>query len=505
LCIAISPSAPIELKSRPTSPVYNPRRVFSRGFLFKERGLAFRRVFVSLFLAALSVAPVSGCKKKAAESPKTAPKSVIVQPVARGPIRSTFTVSATLEPQINVRISSQVSGQIMDLPVNEGSEAKTGQPLALIDSRNFITQLNQLQADLVGKRAAFEKLKRLARPQEIAQLEARLKSAKEALDSAEKNLERANALFDAGVISLSEVEKARTAKEAAQAAFTDAEEALSLAREGAREEDLIAAEAAVKAIEARMEEVKLLVEKCTISAPIDGVVAKVYVNPSETVQPGTPICDFVNLQYMQAKIGLSENDLVLVPPGSRVLVRLKLAPDQPLPGIVTAISPNIDPETGTYTVEVTVPNPGGQLLGGFFADFEFTRAFAPDALVVPSDALVKEGDKWFAYVVTGGAVDKREVKTGIVAPTHMQVTEGLSENELLVIIGQRLLSDGDLVDIKETRDPSLPEIPGAPQQTAPEAPTAEPEQPRTAKSPESEIDPENNQKEIGGEGKANGR
>jgi len=383
-------------------------------------------------------------------------KLVVVEHAPVGLIRNSFSLAGELTPIIDVTLSAQVAGQVMQVPVNEGDMVNNGQVLAIIDDRELRARYNQLTAQMIAQQATIAKLKQLARPQEIALLEAQVESARVALENAKKSLERANSLFDAGVISLSEVEKARMAKESAQAAYTAASENLDLAREGAREEDIVAAEAALKSLEAQLDQVTIQIDKSQIKAPVDGVISKVYAEPSESVSPGIPVIDMVNLSQMLIKVGLAESDLIMVKQGSTVVVRLNLAPDQPLPGLVTSISPKVDPVTGTFAIEITVPNPGGQILGGFYAEVEFTRAIVENAVIAPIDALITEGEKWYAFVVNAGMAEKREVLPGILTATHAQIIEGVSKDELLVVVGQRLLTDGDLVEVSETVEPSLP-------------------------------------------------
>jgi multidrug efflux pump subunit AcrA (membrane-fusion protein) len=417
-------------------------------------------IFAVFSIIAMSLVPL-GCKKKesdgAKETPKPKQKLVVVRPVPEGVIRSFFTVPSMLEPIISVTLSAQTAGQVMQVPVNEGEMVAAGQVLAAIDDREYQALFNQLNAQYAAQQAQIAKLKQYSRPQEIKVLQAQVESARVALENAERELERANSLFDAGVIPLSQVEKARTAKEAAQAAYTTAAETLDLALEGSRQEDIAAAEAILKSLEAQLQQVSLQMEHCYIKAPIEGVISKVYVEPSETVSPGKPVCGLVNLSQLVAKVGLSESDLIAIKLGSTVVVRLNLAPDQPLPGVVMSIAPAVDPEKGTFQVEVNVPNPGGQILGGFYANIEFTRALAEKALIVPVDALINEGEQWYVFVVSAGRAERRDVIPGIMTPTHAQIVKGLEKGELIVVTGQRLLASGDFVDVTETLEPSLPE------------------------------------------------
>ena len=419
----------------------------------------FTGVAIAVLAAAFAILYTAGCKKAAEGEarPDLASKFVVVQQIPTGFLRSTFSMSGELRPIIQVTLSSQTSGQVMQIPVKEGDMVRAGQLLCAVDDRELRAAYAQVNAQTVANRAALEKLRRYSRPQEITKLESAVENAHVQLENAEKNLQRANELFGSGVVPLSHVETARAAMEAAKSAYVTATENLSLALEGAREEDLLSAEAAVKSAEAELERIGIQIDKSVIKAPVDGVIAKVHIEPSELVSPGMPVCDLVNLSNMQAKIGLSESDLITVNPGDTVAVRLKLAPGQPFPGVITAISPSIDKTTGTFMVEVTTPNPGGQILGGFYADFEFTRTAVKDAIIVPIDALINEGDSWHAFVVNAGRAEKRAVKPGILTPEFAQIIEGLSKGELLVVTGQRLLTDGDLVEISKTEEPKLPE------------------------------------------------
>ena len=417
-------------------------------------------IFAAVAFVAFAVF-ASGCHKrsedKQADENQPKKKLVVVRPVPEGIIRSFFTVPSMLEPIISVTLSAQTAGQAMQVPVNEGDLVSSGQVIAAIDDREFQARFNQLNAQYASQQAQIAKLKQYSRPQEIKVLQAQAESARVALENADRDLERANTLFDAGVIPLSQVERARTAKEAAQAAYTAVTESLSLALEGSRPEDIASAEAVLKSLEAQLEQVSLQIEHCFIKTPIDGIISKVYIEPSETVAPGKPICGLVNLSELIAKVGLAEADLLSVKLGSTVVVRLNLAPDQPLPGIVSSIAPDVDPEKGTFQVEVNVPNPGGQILGGFYADIEFTRAMVEKAIIVPVDAMINEGDEWHVFVVSAGRAERRDITPGIMTPTHAQIVKGLSPGELVVVTGQRLLTSGDFVEVTETLEPSLPD------------------------------------------------
>lgn len=419
--------------------------------------LLFIRAAIAALIACAFILQ-AGCRKppEGSTANETAIKYVVVQPVPTGFIRSSFTKPGELRPVIQVTLSAQISGQIMQVMAKEGDVVSSGQVLAAIDDRELRAAYAQIGAQVVSAKAALEKMRRFSRPQEIAKLEASVQSALVAYENAEKNLMRANELFDSGVVPLSHVENARATMEIAKSAYTSAVETLSLAEEGARQEDLLSAEASVKAVEAELDRIGIQIDKSTIKAPVDGVIAKIHVDPSELVSPGMPVADLVNLTNMQAMIGLSEADLITVKPGDTVAVTLKLAPGQPIPGIVTAISPSIDKVTGAFMVEVTTPNPGGQILGGFYADFEFTRAAVKDAVIVPIDTLVNENDKWFVFIVNGGRAEKREVKPGLLTTEFAQILEGIEKGSLLVVTGQRLLSDGDLVEITKTEEPKLP-------------------------------------------------
>jgi RND family efflux transporter MFP subunit len=103
--------------------------------------------------------------------------------------------------------------------------------------------------------------------------------------------------------------------------------------------------------------------------------------------------------------------------------------------------------TGTYNVEVNVPNADGALKPGMFANITFVSESADDVLVVPRDTVIEKDDKTYVYVLNGTTVSKRTVDTGIEDGINIEIKSGVAEGEKVVTTGQSYLDDGDTVNV----------------------------------------------------------
>ena len=122
--------------------------------------------------------------------------------------------------------------------------------------------------------------------------------------------------------------------------------------------------------------------------------------------------------------------------------------ERSFPGVIYAIEPSIDAATRSLRVRARCPNSDGALVPGAFANVDLVLRSVPDALTVPSIAVIPElgGKKVFVY--EDGAAQPRSVETGIRTDTAIQITGGLAEGELVIISGLLQLQPGLVVEIE---------------------------------------------------------
>lgn len=296
-------------------------------------------------------------------------------------------------------IAAEVGGRITALYVDDGAPAARGERVLEIDPER--------------------------RNLEVRAASAGDKEAKAALVEAQRAAERLVKLFKSNVASKADLDKAETA--------------LELAR------------SRVEAASARLAETQRAQRDAEVTAPFDGMVAQRYVSVGEFVQPGTRLFELVALDPIEVEFRVSEIDSSRVKPGQVVGVRVAPYPDEVFQATVTVVAPTIDPATRTLRVKGTLPNPETRLRPGLFARADLGVARREGVLMVPEEAVLQRSDGEVLFrSVEGKRVERRVVKTGVVKDGRIEIVEGLSPGDKVVVRGHMALVDGAVVSVRGT-------------------------------------------------------
>src|SRR6266850_4794987 len=245
----------------------------------------------------------------------------LTAPVTRGDLTQVVTATGQLNPVINVQVGSQISGIIQKLFVDFNSEVKEGQIIAQIDPATYRANVRQNEAEVSNAKAALE----------LAQL----------------NAGRAEDLFKKSLIPQSDLDKAVA--------------------------DLHQAEAAVRLKEAGLERAKVDLNRCTVSAPIDGIVLSRHVDVGQTVTASLSAPTFFviakDLTHMQIDANVAEADVGGVKVGQSVDFTVDAFPARIFHGKVTQIrnAPTMVQNVVTYDAVIEVDNPDLELKPGMTA------------------------------------------------------------------------------------------------------------------------------------------
>lgn len=176
-----------------------------------------------------------------------------------------------------------------------------------------------------------------------------------------------------------------------------------------------------------------------LSAGFDGVVSEVLVREGVTVYPGTRLGSVVDLESLQAEVDLDERNLTLCRVGARAFVTVPSLGDTTITGIVSAVSPVIDPSTRAGRVVVDLPPVPG-LRPGATARLEIVTEVLPDQLLVPEEAVLSRDNRPMVFVVSNGRADWRYVTTTGSGRGFTAVAEGVSEGEQVITGGHYALA-----------------------------------------------------------------
>ena len=377
------------------------------------------------------------------------------------------TVSATgkIQPEIEVKISSQVSGEIIDLPVKEGQVVKKGELLVRINPDLYTSGLNRSVSNYSGTKSG-------------------LNQADASFKEAEASYLRNKTLYEKGIISKSDWDKAIASFEVAKA-------------------NKQTAYYNVQSASASVKEAKDNLGRTTIYSPNDGTISKLSVELGERIlgtqqMAGTELLRVANLNNMEVEVDVNENDIVKIHIGDTTKIKVDAYLKKEFKGMVTSISNSAS--TATTADQVTNFKVKVRILKDSYQDLlagkpETYSPFRPgmtatvdiitkrrekvigvpiSAVVVKSDTTatkiyeVKDdntdktvktkSDKKFecVFVKVGNKAKIRIVKTGIQDDTNIEVTSGLKKGDV-VIVGPyttvtKDLNSGDKVTSKKGSD-----------------------------------------------------
>lgn len=374
--------------------------------------------------------------------------TVQVEPVRRRTITQVVTATGKIQPEIEVKISPEVSGEIVALPVKEGQRVKKGDVLLKIKPDVYIAQRDQFAAGVLSARAN--------------------------LTRAETEYKRYKELFSKGLVSQAEYDQATAVYEGARAQYAQAKASLDQANENLR--------------------------KTTIVSPMDGTVSQLNSRLGERVLgtqqfQGTEVMTIADLSRMEARVEVSETDVILISIGDTARISVDALPDRKIDAVVyeianTATSRGLgtQEEVTNFQVKMRIITPDVPLRPGMSMTADIETETKQNVLAVPIQSvttrmpkmeekeLAQDGQRRevvaanrpssgkmknemkareVVFVVEGNVAKAIPVKRGISDDAYVEITEGITEG-MQVVSGSykainRELEDGAKVRIEEPK------------------------------------------------------
>jgi membrane fusion protein (multidrug efflux system) len=192
---------------------------------------------------------------------------------------------------------------------------------------------------------------------------------------------------------------------------------------------------------------KLELTYATIRAPIAGRVSLRHVKTGNMVRTNDPTFEITNLDPLRAVLHVPERELVKLAVGQPATLQFDALPDRTFTGRVALISPVVDASTGTFRVTVEVRDRSRTIKPGMFGRVHVQHDQRENALLVPKTALIEEDDIVSVFIVNDSIALQRAVKTGYSVRDRVEILEGLSDGDRVVLSGQTALRDSARVEI----------------------------------------------------------
>jgi len=406
---------------------------------------------------------------------------VTLQEIQLRDITEIVSVTGKIQPEKEVKISPDVSGEITEMFVKEGDSVVKGQLLLRINPELYESNLNQMLANLDNAKAA------------LAGSEAQELRAKTALSLAESNFKRQQKLYDQKVISDQEWENARLQYEQQKT------EAVVSAK------SKLAAVYNVKSLDARLDEVRKTLGRTSIYAPESGIITQLNSEKGERVvgtaqMAGTEMMRISNLNSMEVEVNINENDVVRVHKGDFADVRVDAYPDRTFKGVVTEIAnsakfnaaQNMTEQVTNYVVKIRLDRESyadlitaqrkNPFLPGMTASADIKTLSKKQVVALPIAALTNRNPyalsndggesfapttetganvnsknvfvpgKTYVFVLDNNKVKAVEVTTGIQDIDYFEITKGLKAGDKVIsepaMAIAKTLIEGEIVKVK---------------------------------------------------------
>jgi RND family efflux transporter MFP subunit len=379
-----------------------------------------------LLLAALFLMVRNHHDKAPAEPPRAA--AVVV--VTRGNLASSLTVAGQFQPYQQVDLHAKVSGYIRWIKVDIGDRVRQGEVLALLEVPELQNQLEGAQAEVRHSQSDITRAQ-----SEVASAE----STYSALHAEYTRLEEASKQRP-GLIAEQELDDAR------------AKDQQAAAQVGAARASLDAMQQQLGVSRATRSRLETMSGYEQIIAPFTGVVTKRYADTGTLIQAGQdnntqtlPVVQVAESDLLRLRMPVPESDVPYIQVGGEVQVKVS-ATGHTFTGKIIRFSRALDTNTRTMLTEVDVPNHDLSLNPGMYAETTIQLQRKNDALILPAQAVVENGDQSYVLVVDRtNHLEKRNVTLGIETSNRVEITGGLQAGDKVIAAGQTGYQPGEVV------------------------------------------------------------
>jgi RND family efflux transporter MFP subunit len=430
---------------------------------------------------ALSLAlgvPSSGCNRSVGAANEDSPRSssTAVDRVTTGkPQRKTIRLETTQPGQIEAfeqtPIFPKVSGYIEQVLVDIGDPVETDQILAKIRVPELEAELLHVKALAKQAEAGVQKAQATVRAAQAAattaetgirQAEAAVARAAAQHDRWKSEHRRMSELAERGSVTPKLVDETLNQLKAAEAAQREAEVAVESAKaafaqsqaeiEKTRSEELAAA-AAVDVAKAAVVKAEAMLAYTEIKAPYRGVVTQRNIDTGFFTQAthgpdAKPLLIVTQNDTVRVFVDVPEMEAAWVNSGDSATVHVQALRDQAIEAKVTRTGWSLNTSNRSLRTEIDVANAKHELRPGMYATVGITLEERPNALVVPASALIYDGHNAFCHLVVDGKITRRPVKLGIRSGADVEVIDGLSGNEQVVVLQPAAFKPGQAVELR---------------------------------------------------------
>lgn len=326
--------------------------------------------------------------------------TVEAEPVVRGDLIQTVSAQGRVYANVQMEVTSEISGRLVKLHVKDGTRLKKGDIIAEIDSRPYRLALKDAEVALLEARANY-----MEYDPDLSLANAEYKPDQELVDL--------EARFKKGEISQDSYDREKHRLE------------LKALASGDKRGEVIAARILGKA-EVAVDRARLDLEKCTIRAPFNGIIFELSVSEGVLLGGSTKISRLINLTDLVVKAQVLESEIGSVQSGRPARVKFTALPDlEEIGGKVQAISPFVNETNKTVETILAITSKDGRIRPGMFSEAKIDARIFEDRLMVPKAAILPRDDRKVVFKVSPEKRAKWEyVTTGVENDEYVEIVKG---------------------------------------------------------------------------------
>ena len=409
------------------------------------------RTVMPAFMGISLCVAVTGCKTK--EATPEVQVAVQAEKPKIEPISEQITGDAVLAPLAEAALSPKITAPVRKFFVQRGAHVRAGQLLAQLEDRDLQGAALDSRGGYNAAEATYAQTTRAQVPEDEQKAELDVAQARANLDLNKSIVKGRTQLFAEGAIPGRDLDTAQAALVQAQAAYDAAEKHLQGFQKVGLTSSKQVAEGTLESAKGKYEGAAAMVSYASLRSPIDGVVTDRPLFAGETAAAGTPLITIMDTSSLLAKLHLAQAVAQRMKVGDKATVTIP-GVDDPVDAVVSLVSPALDLGSTTVEIWVRLANAGGKIKPGTPAHVAIVGRTVPDALTVPTSALMTAKDGGLAVMIVGqdGAAHLKPVKIGIRLPDTTQILSGIVPQDMVITGGGYGIDDGTKVKVGPADD-----------------------------------------------------
>jgi multidrug efflux pump subunit AcrA (membrane-fusion protein) len=381
----------------------------------------------------------AGCRKESEEKPEV---TVQAAPVQKSDISRIVNAEAVVFPVAQSAVTPKINAPVKRFLITRGQKVHKGQLLAQLENRDLSAAAMDNQGAYDQAQAAYETSIGATLPQDIQKAELDVQTAQQELDAQQKLYSSREDLFKQGALPRKELDQAGVTLAQARSQYNVAKKRLDGLNAIGKEQTLKAAKGQLSSAKGKLMGAEALLSYSEIRSPIDGYVTDRPLYPGEMASTITPLLTVMDISSVIIKAHVPQSDAMLLRKGDKAEIDVA-GLESKLNGMLTLVSPALDPNSTTVEIWVQTANPNQQLRPGMSVQLSITAQTVHDALVVPASALLNATGRDAQVMVVNEKSEGqlRDVKTGIQTHEQVQIVSGLKPGEVVVSEGSYGLPD----------------------------------------------------------------